>query len=229
MTDFLLGLFLTMLPDRFRKRWSSNFAGDIRTASVVSGLAQALSCVSFAAVRYYAFFNEQIRLTDERLILGAAQQGGDTAVRAMGIVFLVAYLFRPLTLVLAYFAIEGVVRMLAAVVTGEAVGTLPLYLIDYATAKAKDSAREAAMGRRVADEVREAPEGEQEWCLMIASCRPKPNWNELMTISYNNHLYEVARELEGEPPHRFVYLLRKAPQYKVVRGLHHYDPEEALR
>jgi hypothetical protein len=63
--------------------------------------------------------------------------------------------------------------------------------------------------------------------LRIASCRPK-DWNAALTISYEDHLYEVARSFEEAPPRRFVYLLRRAPQSKVVRGLYHYDPNEVL-
>ena len=50
-----------------------------------------------------------------------------------------------------------------------------------------------------------------------------------MTVSYEDQLYEVASQEEGTPPRRFVYLLRPKPDHKVVRGLHHYDPEEALK
>jgi hypothetical protein len=66
-----------------------------------------------------------------------------------------------------------------------------------------------------------------DYDLRIESCRPKP-WTALTTISYNDQLYEVAREFTGSPPRRFVYLLRKAPERKLVRGLHHYSPEETL-
>jgi len=57
------------------------------------------------------------------------QVGGETVLSGSVIVVLMEYLIQPLTLVLAYFAIEGVVRFVAAFVTGEIVPTLPLAAI----------------------------------------------------------------------------------------------------
>jgi len=50
----------------------------------------------------------------------------------------------------------------------------------------------------------------------------------MITVAYQDELYEVAAAQEGHPPRPFVYLLRKKPDHKVIRGIHHYDPEEAL-
>lgn len=57
----------------------------------------------------------------------------------------------------------------------------------------------------------------------------KPKWGHLMTDSYNDTLYEVTAYLEAAPLRRHVYLLRRAPEHKVVRGRHHYDPKDAVK
>jgi hypothetical protein len=49
-----------------------------------------------------------------------------------------------------------------------------------------------------------------------------------MTVAYEGEFYEIVREEQTAPPRRFVYLLRKIPPGKVIRGLHHYRPEESL-
>ncbi|MGZ4813193.1 MAG: hypothetical protein ACXVZI_10530, partial [Terriglobales bacterium] len=54
-------------------------------------------------------------------------------------------------------------------------------------------------------------------------------WNEIVSIRYNDELYELRSVESGEPPHRFVYLLRKKPLNKVLRGWRDYDPGEPLR
>jgi len=82
------------------------------------------------------------------------------------------------------------------------------------------------MGPRVADGV-ERGDGKQ-YDLRIASCRQKSNWDRLLTVAYEGEFYEVVQEESGSPPRRFVYLLRKIPPSKVIRGLHHYHPEEVL-
>ena len=85
---------------------------------------------------------------------------------------------------------------------------------------------EWALGPRVVDTV-ERGDG-RDYELRIASCRQKPNWNHLRTISFEDELYEVAKQEEGKPPRRFVYLLRKMPEGKVIHGLHHYRRDEVL-
>jgi hypothetical protein len=66
-----------------------------------------------------------------------------------------------------------------------------------------------------------------EFDLRIASCREK-FWDHLLTISYADRLYAVSEEREGEPPRPFLYWLRFHPANKVVRRIHHYDPDETL-
>jgi hypothetical protein len=137
------------------------------------------------------------------------------------------YMILPVTLLLIYFLIEGLVRFSAALVTGEVVGTMPLHLVAWARARVRQMAAERALGPVVADEV-QAGEG-HDCVLRVLSCRPKEGWNHLMTVSYNDVLYEVASQQAGTPPRRYVYLLRFKPEHKVVRGLHLYDPEEVLK
>jgi hypothetical protein len=64
--------------------------------------------------------------------------------------------------------------------------------------------------------------------LRIASCCPKPTWDHLMTVEYEGEFYEIAEEKQGPAPHPYVYLLRKLPEGKVIRSLHHYRPDESL-
>ncbi len=158
----------------------------------------------------------------------AGQKGGDTAVRGMGIIFFLAYILLPVTLMLIYFGFEGAVRFVAAGATGEVVGTLPLALVDMAGQKWNAYYAEKKQGPRVPDLVSVPPTDGSGYDLSIASCREKPGWDHLMTISYNETLYEVLDSVEGDEPRKHVYLLRRAPLHKVVRGLYHYDPEEAM-
>jgi hypothetical protein len=119
------------------------------------------------------------------------------------------------------------VRALAAFVTGEVVPTLPLVGAAWALGRSQAAAAEKALGPRVEDLV-QLGDGTL-YHLLIASCRPKQGWDHLMTVSYQEKLYEVARQEEGLPPRRFLYQLRLKPEGKVVRGMYHYDPAEVLR
>ena len=227
MIQFLLGLLLALLPERFRRKWLPQWHGNLRSSAAVSGVAQTLTALGVLLIRYPKFVNDQVAQLDVRVINGMAEKGGDTAVRGIGIIFLFAYILLPLSILLIYFAFEGVVRLVAAMTTGEVVGTLPLALLDIAGQKWNAYYAEKKQGPRVPDLVSLAP-GDSGYDLVIASCREKPGWDHLMTISYNETLYEVAGYEGGEEPRGHVYLLRRAPLHKVVRGLHHYEPEEVM-
>ncbi|MGE5110620.1 MAG: hypothetical protein ACM3JB_07185 [Acidobacteriaceae bacterium] len=52
-----------------------------------------------------------------------------------------------------------------------------------------------------------------------------------MTVSYQDQLYEITDYMyvESENPRRHLYYLRPAPAHKIVRGIHHYDPQEVMQ
>ncbi|HEU5403409.1 MAG TPA: hypothetical protein VFU86_18785 [Terriglobales bacterium] len=229
MIQFLFGFGVVLLPERFRKKWLPQWHGNLRTSAVVSGVLQSLTALGVLVARYPRFVNEQVAQIDVRVINGMAEKGGDTAVRGIGIILLAAYVLLPTSILLIYFAFEGVVRFVAAVTTGEVVGTLPLALVDMAGQKWSAYYSEKKQGPRVPDLVSVPPIDGSGYDLSIASCRQKPGWDHLMTITYNEALYEVVDYVEGDEPRKHVYLLRLAPIHKVVRGLHNYDPEEVVK
>jgi len=111
-------------------------------------------------------------------------------------------------------------------VVDECVGTMPLYLVAGGLERAGAARKERLLGPRVPDEVQPC-EG-ITYDLVIASCRPKKDWDRLITIEYQDQLYELFEEKKGFPPRPHIYQLRKHTPGKVIRGLHHYHPDEAL-
>jgi len=216
----LIGSLASFLPQPWRRAISIS-----ELASAISGAAELVFCLGALIYRYFIFTHLRI-LADVNVMMKVAERGGDTAVMGSGLFLLMEYLIQPLTIVLCYFALEGVVRLVAATITEEVVPTLPLYLLLLLHQKLHRAGQERALGERIVDEVRFVESS--PCCLRIASCRPKEGWNRLMTISYQDQLYEVAAAQEGNLPRPFVYLLRKKPDHKVIRGIHCYDPEEVL-
>ena len=224
---FPLALALSYLPARWRRKLNLLDVGDLRTATLISGILQLAAFAVLIVLRYPAFIKSSMGPDAmERAQLGAMEKGGETAVIGFGLILLAAYLVSPLTIVLEYFLAEGFVRALAALVTGEVVPTLPLVVADWAMGRTQAAAAEKALGPRVVDLV-QTGDGSL-YHLLIATCRPKQGWDHLMTVSYQGKLYEVTRQEQGIPPRRFLYHLRLKPEGKVVRGLYHYDPAEAL-
>jgi hypothetical protein len=220
---FVIGIMAAFFPERYRSRFAWGFAS--AQAAVTCGALQLLACVGLLIYRYLVFANQRLMGVSTHAMQGAAESGGETAVMGMGIFVLAEYLIHPLTLLLLYFAVEGLVRASAALITGEVVPTLPLQLIALAHGKAAAVHRERELGPPVADLVQP---GSGDFALVIASCRPK-TWNRMSTICYKDRFYELVREEAAQPPRRWVYVLRKRPEGKVVRGeIYHYTPEEAL-
>jgi hypothetical protein len=229
--SFLVGWLCAFLPVRYRRGFYVSPA-----AALWSGLSEFLPCLVLFIYRYFTFSTHQLAGGTGSAMMGAASKGGDAAVMGSGLFMMVNYIFDPLTLLNLYFLVEGILRTSATIVTGEVVPILPLQLIAWGHGKLEDQYSELAAGPRIADEVERLPltinAGADAITLRIASCRAKENWTALTTIVYEDQLFELARqEKDGSKPSSsrpFIYFLRKKPEWKIVRGVHNYDPEEVL-
>ncbi len=224
----LSSVLLSFLPQRWRRRWTASYEVELVRGAFISGLLQFGVCIVVLIVRYLFFIDARMKAIAATLVAqGREAVMADRAFQyGAGAFAMVEYLIHPLTLLLIYFLIEGLVRFSAALIGDEVVGTMPLHLVALTHERYSRAAAERALGPRIPDEVR--PGDGRDCDLRVLSCRPKPAWDRLMTVSYQDTLYEIADRSEGAPPRPYVYLLRLKPQHKVVRGLHRYDPNEVL-
>ena len=229
MLTFLAGIVLSLLPERYRRWWEPASTLHFQRAAFVSGVVQLLVCFVLFIVRYLDFFVRRVQELGGAVIEAGHETAlaSDTLQFGMGTTATLEYLIQPLTLLLIYWMVEGLVRLGAAALTDEILPLLPLYLVAWAQERAEKRRAEKALGPRVADTV-ERGEG-KDYELRISSCRRKPSWDRLMTVGFEEEFYEVVKEETGRPPRPFIYLLRKIPPGKVIRGLHHYDPNEPLQ
>jgi hypothetical protein len=228
MGIFFASLAASLLPKQFRYRLPFVYSLDLRKGAIVSGLLEGLVSLTVVIVRYLIFLPQKVGEMGGRVI----ERGAETALISeavhygMGYVALVEYLFHPLTILLIYFTVEGVARLLAALVTEEIVGTLPLYFIAWAVERFGRARAERALGPRVRDIVE--PVYSPDYDLRIFTCRPKRDWDRMITVSHEGQFYEVVGEQAGKPPHRFIYRLRKSKPGRVIRAVDAYDPDEVL-
>lgn len=227
--SFLISIFLSFLPRRYRLRVPVYGGMDLRNGALVSGVIEGLGCLLIFIVRYLGFIQAKVGAMGEKAI--ATGNEGVLAAPAvqygMGYVSMVEYFLQPLTWVLLYFAVEGTVRAIAAITTQETVGTLPLHVVAWADEKFGEWQTERALGPRVADIVEAVYSPDYD--LRIFACRPKRDWDRMMTVSHEGQLYEVLGQQAGKPPRQFIYRLRKSKPGWLVRAVHDYDPEEVLR
>lgn len=223
----LLGIFATLLPARYRGHFLSDGNLDLRHGAILSAVFQFVVCGAVLWIRYPAFLRARVA---EIAALTGAQHGDKLTAAftdyAAGIFSVFQYIFNPLSLLLVYFMLEGGVRIFASVANDEVLPTLPLQLLAWAHDYAAYRYEERSLGELIADVVQPGEPGQYD--LKIESCRPKP-WDSLTTIGWNDEFYELDRQEQGPPPRPYVYLLKKRPESKVIRGLHQYHPEEVLQ
>ncbi len=228
MWVLLAGIVVSLLPRQYRNQWSLASTANFRKATVLSGLAEAVVCLLLYAGGYLVFIQHRVgTIADAAMKRGAEDALASPAAQyGAGYVSLIEYVFSPLSLLLCYFALEGTLRTLSAAVTEETHGTLPLYVLAWGIERVGKWRAERALGSPVADEVQCLYRSDFD--LAIASCRQKTTWDRLLTIEFEELLYELAETTRGSPPRPFVYWLRKIPPGKLIRALHHYQPDEVL-
>jgi hypothetical protein len=226
---FLLAIPAILLPQRYRRHFAVLDEFDQRRAAFAAGIAQMLLFIALWGLGLILFIDANAK---ELAIAMKAQSAegalaSETLQFALGAGWFVLYIFRPQSLVILYFILEGFVRWLAALLQGEIVGSLPLVIIAGIHGWFSKWEDERKLPPLVPDLVEEV--GREEFQLRIWSCRPRPEWDPLITISYADKLYEVVRHEFTDGPRPFLILLRNKPASKIVRGLHHYSPDELMQ
>lgn len=224
--NFLFQSLVAFLPLQYRKVVLRG--GEVaRGPAMASGAVEVVLAMDLLIHHYFAYANHWLSAVPDPVWMGGFSAGGEPSMMGLGVFMLVGFLLQPLTIILLYFAAEGGSRGLAALMAGEIRGSLPFWLVAFARNKMEAWREEKKVGPRITDQVEKTPPEGNE--LRIASCRPKPDWNDRVTISYQQALYEVASQETGPGPRPFVYLLRPRPEYKVIRALRYYVPDEVLK
>jgi hypothetical protein len=223
----LLSILVSLLPRRYRGYELGDGNLDVQRGAIFSGSLQFVLCCAALWARYPAFLRARLA---EAAAATSATAGSDRVVGGLvdfassGLAIL-QYMFTPITLLLLYFVLEGAVRIFAVVASEEVLPTLPLQLVAWALEFGKIEYQEHEFGPRLADVVEPGVPGKYD--LKVLSCRAK-DWNHLVTIRFNDQMYEVQSEETGTPPRPYIYLLQLKPDEKIVHGLRDYDPEETL-
>jgi hypothetical protein len=216
-------IILSLLPKRYRDTFTHFEVPS--SGSITGGFLELAIAFGLLIHSYDTFMNERLAATSLLLMERAAEKGGESAVASIGGFALIDFLFRITTIVLVFFVLEGLVRVIAAVAGRETVPTLPLKMLEYFHGQLSAQHKEISMGARIRDEVVLDPTGQ---ALRIASCRPK-EWTKLTTVSHEGQFYELVTEVKAGAPRPFIYQLRKKPATAVIRGISVYDPDEVMQ
>jgi hypothetical protein len=215
MFVFLHDVLLSFAPLRVRQKSRPYSPVTTLRSAIWLGFAQFFIAGFALLARYHHFFIVRaqqwaapMRGTVEWVQSGAA------------VIITIEFLFYPLSLLLAYLAIEGFVRFAAGVITSEVVPSLAVVL-SYKIIDTLQRRKEVARLRSLPPDQFQVLAAER---IQIASAQAKPGWNAMATIVIGERWYEIEDERAGPAPLSRIYVLRPAPAGKILRRLERYEP-----
>jgi hypothetical protein len=248
MFGFLLGPFLALLPKRWRRSLPLPPSADWRVSFILSGLAEFLAAV---AAMLYWYSHSVTTWVSRGLDLALAGKAGP-GVNEQEIGFMAIFIFatHSLTWLIAYFAVEGSVRLVGAAFAESHLGILPLFALDKiflkTTGQSGSSAakkggykegnlssyvgaiREKVRGLGTAgipDELCVGSKGAEEF-LEIRASRRKPDWTPPRTVKYQDTFYRLEDSSIGSAPRPYRYRLRRLSAGVMSRTVLMYTPEQ---
>jgi len=215
MHSILRDFLLSFCPAGTRRRHRPGSQLTVLRSATWGGLAQLLLAALFLIVRLKRHF-----------VLRAQQFGphmagsNETGQAIVALIVFLDFLIHPLSLLLLYLAIEGLVRFAGGIITEE---TVPNLLVSLYFKTANSTSRSLAR-RRGAAPVADIADRLADGRIRISSASQKTGWNSSITVGIGGQWFEVESEEQAPPPRTFMYVLRPASPGKVLRGYQEYDP-----
>lgn len=247
MWSYLLGPFLALFPKRWRKKLAIAEAISWRPAAILSGLTESI--IALVALMYWYSYSVTTWVSRglDTALAGKAPPG--TTDHDIGFVALLIWATHPLTWLISYIGIEGMVRLCAAF-TDTVLGVFPLFLAEkiYAKLFLKDepkppgtpqfsqshvssyvgTVREKMLTAKlplVADEICVTRSGAEE-ILEIRACRSKDDWIPPRVVRFEDRYYRLESTWKSKGPRPFVYVLRRLAAGVPGRNVIIYAPQE---
>lgn len=248
MCTFLLGPLLALLPKRWRRSLPWTESVDWRMACLLSGLLEFL--VALGAMLYWYSYSVSTWVSRALDAALEGKMGPGVSDQAIGFTAMVIFATHPLTWLLAYFGVEGNVRLVGAAFAENHLGILPLFVVDKFLLKVtgrggpgmaqsagyaegnlssfagaiREKVRRSASAV-LPDQLCVSKEGGEEF-LEVRACRRKPDWTPPRTVKYQDTFYRLEASSDGPGPRRFRYRLRRLAAGVMGRTVLVYSPEE---
>jgi hypothetical protein len=217
MLDLLRDIGLAFCPASLRARHKPNSSLHVLWAATLTGALETVvfsrwlvhSVLAFLAVRAGQYENVLQRQNETTQIWFFAVFGFEYV------------LVHPLAWLLVYLSFEGIVRFAAGLCVSEVIPSLPVVLAFKVVYRfrSRGTRRDLRAAATLPDALEVLP-GER---MRIAAALAKTRWNPSLTIAIGGECYEVEGEEQGSAPRPYIYVLRKAPTGKALRGYEEYD------
>ena len=158
MLTYLLGPFLSLLPESWRARLPSAESIRWRPATFISGALESLLSLCVLVVWYSYSVTHHTSIQIEQAL--RAHPNVHPNEMMMGLLGYVFVALNPVTWIICWFWFEGVIRALGAAFTDEVVGTLPLWIIDKSYRSFRERQQKRQRPPLVPDEVARFKDGQ---------------------------------------------------------------------
>ncbi|MGA7792338.1 MAG: hypothetical protein WCA19_04815 [Candidatus Acidiferrales bacterium] len=245
MWTYFFGSIFAIFPAPWRE--SLPFAKNVvwRRATAINGFAEA--ALALVAMMYWYSYAMSTWVDNGVSVALSGKLGPGVRPQDIGGAALIVWWMHPVTWLIAYFGIEGAVRLCAGAFGGNSCGILPLFLADKiifgpfrrrkdeAGAGANVSSFAGAIGERV--RTARLPEVPDELCfsedesgeiLEIYACRRKLDWTPPRVVRYFDAYYRLEADSSGAGTRPFRYRLRRLAAGVPSRSVLLYAPEDAI-
>jgi hypothetical protein len=250
MWRLALGTILSLLPRRLRTVLRLNEAIRWTRATVLSGFLESL----LALLGLVGWYSHSVTTWAANALDSALRNGPERAVpgQAIGFSALVLWVIHPLTWLIGFFVIEGLLRLLAAAFTGQIFGTAPLAFADWCYGKVTGRPLEgdalhtlsataqyrsivSAVREKlivaglpgIADELLEQSAGGEVF-LEIHSSRAKAQWIPPKTVRSGDAYFRLEQLAQGNAPRPFIFRLRRVAAGAPGRTVIVYESPRAI-
>jgi hypothetical protein len=237
-----------MLPRRWRNALPFASAIQWTRAATLSGLLE--SVLAIVAMGYWYSCSVMVWIDHAAGETAQGKMGPTFSSEALGFTAYAVMLAHPMTWFIAYFVVEGVVRLCSAAFSGGVFGLLSLAIVDATLQKITgapgDSLRppelkptfssvSAAVKDHIltatvpagADELNFLKSGEQE-ILEIRGSRKKDGWDPPRVVRFDDKYYRLVELKRGAPPRPFVYVLHRLAAGVPGRNVLLYSSQDAV-
>ena len=246
MWTYILGPFFALLPEPWREVLGFQRNTQPARAATLSSLLESLGAIVASA---YWYMYAMTKWADRAVDAAADGKLGPVTDQQISGLALSLWAAHPFTWLLAFFILEGVVRICAAAFTGSVYGTLPLALFDkifFAPFRTRRPALASDAGLRgnaisfwsafrerlmiartpqVPDQLHFQKSGSEE-ILEILSSRRKDEWTPPRVVRYEQTYYRLESSGTLRGPRPFCYTLRRLSTGVPGRSVHIYAPME---
>lgn len=216
--NFFRGIFYSLLPKAWWRSWQPSSTVDFSRSALVSGLLECFGLLYLIGIDYLHFLSMRAHQ------MQAVSRSNEGTQFYFFVILTLEYAFHPFTLIALFLSIEGAVRGWAAFFADEIIPSLALKIIAVLQERRMAARDVRAVGPEIPDLFERVAGGEGE--LRISTQRHKEGWRLSSTIAVGDQFYEVSLIQDCGDARPILYVLRKFPSGRVIRGGYRYEPPE---